>query len=37
VAERLAEELRTMAGWLDLDDVVVKDRGDLAPTLQLFV
>jgi uncharacterized protein YcaQ len=36
VAERLAEELRTMAGWLDLDDVVVKDRGDLAPTLQLF-
>ncbi|HEY8058073.1 MAG TPA: crosslink repair DNA glycosylase YcaQ family protein, partial [Acidimicrobiales bacterium] len=36
VAERLAEELRTMAGWLGLDDVVVKDRGDLAPTLQLF-
>ena len=30
-------ELRTMAGWLGLDDVVVKDRGDLAPTLQLFV
>ena len=36
VAERLAEELRTMAAWLDLDEVVVKDRGDLAPTLQLF-
>ena len=36
VAERLADELRAMAGWLDLDDVVVKDRGDLAPTLQLF-
>jgi len=37
VAEALAEELRTMADWLDLDDVVVKDRGDLAPTLHRSV
>ena len=29
-AEQLAVELREMAGWLDLDDVVVEDRGDLA-------
>ena len=28
--EQLAAELREMAGWLDLDDVVVEDRGDLA-------
>lgn len=34
VAEALAEELRTMAAWLDLDDVVVADRGDLAPALR---
>jgi uncharacterized protein YcaQ len=33
VAEALAAELRSMAGWLDLDDVVVRDRGDLAPAL----
>ncbi|MBA2280301.1 MAG: winged helix-turn-helix domain-containing protein [Acidimicrobiia bacterium] len=31
VAEELAAELRLMAGWLGLDDVVVTDRGDLAP------
>jgi len=37
VAERLAEELRLLAGWLGLADVVVKDRGDLAPTLRMFV
>ena len=37
VAERLAEELRLMADWLGLDDVLVKDRGDLAPTLRMFV
>lgn len=32
-AEELAAELRTMAGWLDLDDVQVAGRGDLAPSL----
>jgi hypothetical protein len=34
VAEPLLDELRLMAGWLGLDEVVVKDRGDLAPTLR---
>jgi uncharacterized protein YcaQ len=33
VAERLHGELRLLAGWLDLDDVVIGDRGDLAPVL----
>jgi uncharacterized protein len=33
VAERLAGELRAMATWLDLDDVVVVGPGDLAPAL----
>ena len=33
VAERLAGELRAMAGWLGLDDVTVEARGDLAPIL----
>jgi hypothetical protein len=33
VAERLRDELRAMAAWLSLDDVVVMDRGDLAPAL----
>jgi uncharacterized protein YcaQ len=33
VTERLFEELRTMATWLGLDDVVVADRGDLASRL----
>lgn len=33
VAERLADELGTLAGWLGLGDVVVADRGDLAPAL----
>jgi uncharacterized protein len=33
VAERLVVELRTMAGWLGLDDVVVVGPGDLAPAL----
>ncbi len=33
VAEALASELRSMATWLDLDDVVVADRGDLARSL----
>jgi uncharacterized protein len=34
VAAELAGELRLMADWLDLDDVVVVDRGDLAPELE---
>ena len=33
VADALAEELRLMADWLELDDVVVVDRGDLARDL----
>jgi len=33
VATRLAGELRTMAAWLGLDDVVVEPVGDLAPAL----
>jgi uncharacterized protein YcaQ len=32
-AEELAAELRDLAGWLGLDDIVVGDRGDLAPLL----
>jgi uncharacterized protein YcaQ len=34
VAAALADELRLMAGWLELDDVDVLDRGDLARDLQ---
>jgi len=34
---QLAAELRRMAGWLDLDDVVVAANGDLAPGLALEV
>jgi uncharacterized protein YcaQ len=33
VAEPLAAELRRLAAWLDLDDVVVVGAGDLAPAL----
>jgi uncharacterized protein YcaQ len=33
VADGLADELRLMAGWLELDAVVVADRGDLAADL----
>jgi len=32
-ADALASQLRDMAGWLDLADVNVADRGDLAPAL----
>ncbi len=32
-AEELAAELRRLAGWLALEDVVVQPRGDLAPEL----
>ena len=34
VAGNLAEELRSMAGWLELDVVAVTSRGDLAPALR---
>lgn len=34
VPQRLADELRTMARWLNLDQVIVRDRGDLAPPLR---
>jgi hypothetical protein len=34
VAVALAEELRLMADWLELDDVAVADRGDLAANLR---
>ncbi|MEA3511333.1 MAG: crosslink repair DNA glycosylase YcaQ family protein [Actinomycetota bacterium] len=33
VAPPLAIEIQTMASWLELDDVVAVDRGDLAPPL----
>jgi hypothetical protein len=33
VADALAEELRLMAGWLELDAVEVAGAGDLAPEL----
>ncbi|WP_040339904.1 winged helix-turn-helix domain-containing protein [Candidatus Blastococcus massiliensis] len=33
VAGELAAELRILAGWLELDDVAVADRGDLAGEL----
>ncbi|HET7398909.1 MAG TPA: crosslink repair DNA glycosylase YcaQ family protein [Intrasporangium sp.] len=36
-AQELAEELRQLAGWLGLDDVVVEPRGDLAPGLSALV
>ena len=34
VARALADELRLMADWLELDDVAVVDRGDLAAELR---
>jgi uncharacterized protein YcaQ len=36
-AEELAAELSLMAGWLGLERVVVRDRGDLAPALRRAV
>ena len=36
-AEELAAELRRLAGWLGLDDVVVEPRGDLAGALSALV
>lgn len=37
VAAELAGELAAMAGWLELDDVVVAERGDLAGALHRAV
>ncbi|NUT53958.1 MAG: winged helix-turn-helix domain-containing protein [Saccharothrix sp.] len=37
VAVELAAELRHMADWLELDDVEVVPKGDLAPTLKKVV
>lgn len=37
VVAELAEELRTMAGWLELDGILVADRGDLATPLSATV
>jgi len=37
VAAELAKELRLMADWLELDDVVIGDRGDLAPALRALL
>ena len=34
VAGNLAAELRSMAGWLELERVATTDRGDLAPALR---
>ncbi|MFO7592357.1 MAG: crosslink repair DNA glycosylase YcaQ family protein [Acidimicrobiia bacterium] len=34
VSDHLADELRTMASWLGLDDVAIQPRGDLAPALR---
>ena len=36
-AEELGLELRRLAGWLGLDDLVVAGRGDLAPALASLV
>jgi uncharacterized protein YcaQ len=36
-AEELATELRSLAGWLALDDITIEPRGDLAPALSLLV
>jgi len=33
-AEELTEELRQLAGWLELSDISVEPRGDLAPMLR---
>ncbi len=37
VSDALADELRLMADWLELDDVVVAPRGDLAGALDRIV
>jgi uncharacterized protein YcaQ len=37
VAEELADELKLMADWLGLDEVVVKPRGDLSAALRVAI
>ncbi len=37
VAAELADELRLMADWMELEEVAVVDRGDLAPHLTVAV
>lgn len=37
VAEELADELKLMAGWLGLDEVLVKPRGDLSGALRVAI
>jgi hypothetical protein len=37
VAAELADELRLMAAWMELDEVAVVDRGDLAQHLTAAV
>ena len=37
VAAELAHELRVMAGWLGLDRVEVRQRGDLAASLRALI
>jgi uncharacterized protein YcaQ len=37
IAHDVAAELRSMAGWLGLDDVDVAHRGDLAPMLHGYI
>ncbi len=37
VAAALAGALRELANWLDVDDIIVGERGDLAPDLRLSV
>ena len=34
IGPRLSEELRTMADWLELDDVAIEKKGNLAPALR---
>ena len=34
IGPRLRQELRTMADWLELDDVVIEKKGNLAPGLK---
>ena len=36
-AAALFEELRLMAGWLELDDIEVRPKGDLAPALVAYL
>jgi hypothetical protein len=37
VAPALAQELRALAGWLELDDIAVTRRGDLSAALRAAI